>query len=179
MTLIKQLTEGFEEQYQIYMDLDGCLADFDARFEHFYGILPKEYEEKAIQQFGEKIGKEKFWNSIDEVIGVRFWRGIPLMPEGMELWNYIKQFNPIILTAPSRNKVSRIGKKLWVQDNLGLNIPIEFRASNRKQELSGPGKILIDDRLDNIMQWKSKNGIGLLYEGDSKKIITELKKLGL
>jgi ABC-type multidrug transport system fused ATPase/permease subunit len=41
------------------------------------------------------------------------------------------------------------------------------------------GKILIDDRLDNILQWKSKNGIGLLYEGDTKKIITELKKLGL
>jgi hypothetical protein len=179
MTLIKQLTEGFEEQYQIYCDLDGVLADFDARFEHFYGILPKEYEEQAIQQYGEQKGKEKFWNSIDETIGVRFWRGIPWMPEGPQLWDYIKQFNPIILTAPSRNEVSRIGKRLWVQDNLGSNIPIEFRASYKKQELSGPGKILIDDRLDNVLQWKSKNGIGLLYEGDTKKIITELKKLGL
>jgi hypothetical protein len=169
--LIKILNEDIQDLYQIYMDLDGCLADFDARFEHFYGILPKEYEETAIQQFGEKIGKEKFWHSIDEVIGVRFWRGIPLTPGGMELWDYIKQFNPIILTAPSRNEVSKIGKRLWVQDNLGSNIPIEFRASSRKQELSGPGKILIDDRLDNILGWKSKNGIGLLYEGDSKKII--------
>lgn len=178
MTLIKTLTEGFEGQYQIYCDLDGVLADFDARFEHFYGILPKEYEEKAIQQFGEKVGKERFWNSINE-IGIRFWRGIPYMHEGQQLWNYIKQFNPIILTAPSRDESSKIGKRLWVQDNLGLNIPIEFRFSKQKQELSGPGKILIDDRLDNIMQWKAKNGIGLLYEGDSKKMIIELKKLGL
>jgi hypothetical protein len=178
MTLIKQLTEGFEEQYQIYCDLDQTLCDFEARFEHFYGILPREYEEKAIKQFGEQKGKERFWDSINK-IGIRFWRGIPWMPEGPQLWDYIKKFNQIILTASSRDESSKIGKKLWVQDKLGSNIPIEFRASDKKQELSGPGKILIDDRLDNILQWKSKNGIGLLYEGDTKKIITELKKLGL
>lgn len=173
------LKETFRDTYQIYCDQDGVLADFDARFEHFYGILPKEYEEKAIREFGEEIGKQKFWEAIDTNIGVRFWRGIPWMPEGRELWEYIKPLNPIILTAPSRNEVSRVGKMLWVKDNLGDNIPVQFKAAKYKHEFAGPGKILIDDRLDTILRWKAAGGIGLLYEGNTKKIITELKKMGL
>ncbi len=176
MTLIEQLTEG---QYQLYCDLDGVLADFDARFEHFTGMLPRDYEEQAIQQLGEKKGKEKFWNLIDEQIGVRFWRGIPWMPEGQQLWDYIKPFNPSILTAPSRNEVSIIGKKLWVQDNIGKDIPIIFKQAKEKSDLSGPNKILIDDREDTILSWKSKNGIGLLYKGDTQEIIRELNKIGI
>lgn len=173
------LKENFKDTYQIYCDQDGVLADFDARFEHFAGILPKEYEERAVRQYGEKKGKEKFWSFIDEEIGLRFWRGIPWMPEGRELWDYIQQYNPIILTAPSQNDVSRQGKKLWVQDNIGSNTPMIFKPAKYKHDYSGPGKILIDDRLDTILRWKSKNGIGILYEGDTKKVINELKKLGL
>lgn len=176
MNLNELLTEG---QYQIYCDLDGVLADFNARFEHFSGMHPDEYMEVATRQFGEKIAKQRFWNLIDDQVGVRYWRGIPWMPEGQELWNYIKQFNPIILTAPSYNEVSIIGKKLWVQDHLGSNIPIEFRQAKQKVEFAGPNKILIDDREDTITSWKAQNGIGLLYQGKTEPIIRELKKLGL
>lgn len=179
MTLIKTLTEDMENQYQIYCDLDGVLADFDTRFEHFTGILPREYEERAIRQYGEIKGKEKFWNLIDDEIGVRFWRGIPWMPEGEELWDYIKRYGPTILTAPSKNDVSRTGKTLWVQDHLGVGIPIEFKAAKEKHVFAGPRKILIDDRLDTIQSWKAKNGIGLLYKGDTQEIIKELSKMGL
>lgn len=176
MNLNELLTEG---QYKIYCDLDGTLSDFEERFEHFSGLTPDEYKEKAEREFGPKIGPQRFWQLIDDQVGVRFWRGMRWMPEGQELWNYIKQFNPIILTAPSANEVSRIGKKLWVQDNLGSNIPIEFKNSEQKADFSGPNNILIDDREDIIQSWKSKNGIGLLYQGETEPIILELKKLGL
>jgi hypothetical protein len=179
MTLLQELSQNNGPIYQIYCDLDGVLADFDARFEHFTGISPREYEETAIQQLGSKKGKEKFWNLIDEQIGVRFWRGIPLMPGALELWNYLKPHVPIILTAPSRNEVSKIGKRLWVQDNLGTGIPIVFKQAQQKTDLASPTSILIDDRLDNIQSWKSKNGIGILYEGDIMKIIRELQKMGI
>ena len=177
MTLIKILTEGFEEQYQIYCDLDGVLADFDARFEHFYGILPKEYEEKAIQQYGEEIGKQKFWEAIDTNIGVRFWRGIPWMPGGKELWDYIKPYNPTLLTAPSYHDSSRIGKTLWVQDHIP-GTKIIFKQAKQKADLAGPNRILIDDREDTIMSWKAKNGIGILYK-NTDQAINDLKQLGI
>lgn len=179
MNLQGLLKEDTNELYQIYQDMDGCLCDFNARFEHFSGMTPEEYKITAEEQFGEKIGKERFWSLIDEQVGVRFWRGMSWMPEGRELWDYVKKFNPIILTAPSRNKVSIIGKNLWVKDNLGENIPIEFKSANSKSDFAGPNQILIDDRLDTILDWKSKNGIGILYEGNTKDVIKELKKLGL
>ena len=179
MNLNKILIEGIENYYQIYCDLDQVLADFDKRFEHFSGLHPDEYMVQATQQFGEKIAKQKFWNLIDDQVGVRFWRGEPFMEEGQKLWSYIKQYNPIILTAPSKNEVSRIGKRLWVNDHLGTHIQIEFRAAEQKKELSGPNQILIDDLYKNIISWKSENGIGLLYNNNADEIIRELNKLGI
>ena len=113
----------------IFCDLDGVLGDFDGRFEHFTGMFPDEWMIIATQKFGEKIARQRFWELIDSTVGVRYWRGIPFTEDGKILWNYIKQYNPILLTAPSRNEVSIIGKKLWVQDHLGPNIPIEFRSA--------------------------------------------------
>ena len=34
------------------------------------------------------------------------------MPDGKELWDYIKDKQPTLLSAPSRNPASRLGKRL-------------------------------------------------------------------
>jgi len=75
--------------YQIYCDMDGVIADFEARFDHFFGIPPQEYEAK--------YGKRAFWNQIDNNIGVKFWVGIPWMPDGHQLWDYIKHYYQLLL----------------------------------------------------------------------------------
>jgi hypothetical protein len=172
------LNEDMQDAYQIYMDLDGCLSDFEERFEHFSGLSPSEYRSRAEREFGPKIGQQKFWDLIDNQVGMRFYRGMKFMPEGQELWNYIKQYNPIILTAPSRNNVSIEGKTMWVEDNLG-DYEVIFRKASEKCEFAGPNQILIDDNYQNIMDWKAQNGIGLLYNNNLKDILTELNKLGL
>ena len=173
------LEKIMKSPYQIYCDMDGVLCDFNARFEHFTGLQPSIYKERAIRKYGEEIGMKKFWDLIDVEVGVRYWRGMSWMPEGKMLWGYIKPYKPILLTSPSRNDNSRIGKSLWVEDNLG-NYKIQFSFSNEKQEYAGPNNILIDDRKDIIMNWKAKNGIGFHYTGEGMEdIIRELKKLGI
>jgi len=171
------LLEDMQDSYTIYVDLDGTLSDFEERFSHYTGLSPYEYKQRAERQFGPKIGLQKFWGVINTV-GLRFWRGMKFMSEGKQLWDYVKQYNPIILTAPSREQSSIEGKKHWVQDNLG-DYDIEFSSAERKSDFAGPNQILIDDREDTIMDWKSKNGIGLLYKGNTQEIIDELQKLGL
>jgi hypothetical protein len=99
------------------------------------------------------------------------------MPGGKELWDYIKPYKPTLLTAPSYHESSRIGKTLWVQDHIP-GTPIVFKQAKQKSDLAGPNKILIDDREDTIMNWKSKNGIGILYK-NTDQAINELKKLGI
>lgn len=164
--------------YQVYCDMDGVLCDFESRFEHFTGISPQEYKDKAIIQYGEKKGMEKFWDVIDNQIGVRFWRGMSWMPEGRQLWDYIKQYKPILLTSPSQKESSKKGKKMWIHDNLG-DYDVIFKKSSEKYIYSSPNNILIDDREDNIMDWKLKNGIGILYKGNTQEVIRELQKIGI
>jgi hypothetical protein len=163
--------------YQIYQDMDGCLCDFEARFEHFTGMSPDQYRVEMAKKYGEKKAVDMFWNLIDHEVGVRFWRGMPWMPGGKELWDYIKPYKPTLLTAPSYQDSSRIGKTLWVQDHIP-GAKIVFKQAKQKADLAGPNKILIDDREDTIMNWKSKNGIGILYK-NPEQAISELKQLGI
>ena len=176
------LNNLFEEDkpkinYQIFCDMDGCLCDFEARFEHFAGLSPDQYRAEMTKKYGEKKAVDMFWNLIDHEVGVRFWRGMPWMPGGKELWDYIKPNKPTLLTAPSYQDSSRIGKTLWVQDHIP-GAKIVFKQAKQKADLAGPNKILIDDREDTIMNWKSKNGIGILYK-NPEQAISELKQLGI
>jgi len=160
-----------EQQYKIYCDMDGVLCDFDKRFEEVSGgISPRQYEEQN--------GKEAFWDLIDNRTGVKFWVGIPWMPKGKELWEYIKQYNPSLLSAPSRNNESRLGKRLWVRNNLSPKPKLILASAFNKPNYSGRNKILIDDRNDTIEKWRAKGGIGILFVS-TEQTIKELQELGL
>ena len=63
-----------KENYTLYCDMDCVLCDFDARFDYFTGMAPRKYEEK--------YGTKKFWELIDGEVGIRFWVGMPWMPDG-------------------------------------------------------------------------------------------------
>lgn len=155
--------------------MDGVLCDFEGRFEHFTGLTPDQYKAKAQKEYGDKKVDEKFWDIIDHQIGLRFWRGMPWMPGGRELWDYIKPYKPSLLTAPSWHNSSREGKQLWVEDHIP-GTPIIFKQADKKADLSGPNIVLIDDREDTIINWKSKNGIGILYK-NTEQTINDLKQL--
>ena len=166
----RELAMGLEEneelKYQIYCDLDGVLADFELGYEKLTGVDLK----------GEFFSGEDFWKPISKA-GVGFWVGLQWMPDGQQLWDYIKPFDPIILSAPSRDKSSRLGKALWVRNKIP-GTKLLLRYAKLKQQLSTPTSILIDDRADNINQWEAAGGIGILHTSASNTI-EQLKKLKL
>jgi len=166
----KVMENANEQEYTIYCDMDGVLVDFDKQFEKASGgITPREYEEKN--------GREAFWNLIDNENGVGFWVGMPWMPNGKQLWEYIKPNNPILLSSPSRSNSSRLGKRLWVRNNLPGTKLILANSYNKKN-YADSNNILIDDRPSNIDQWKAAGGIGILFIS-TEQAIKELKELGL
>ena len=161
--------KGSDKKYTIYSDMDGVLVDFNERFKRFSnGVPPTEYEQK--------FGKDKFWEIIDGT-GVRFWVGMDWMSDGKQLWNYIKEYNPTLLSSPSRSNYSRIGKRIWRKRNLPSTKLVLARAAN-KQNYADPNSILIDDRESNIDQWIKAGGIGILHT-DTASTINKLKELGL
>ena len=152
--------------YKIYCDMDGVLADFESGYEELTGIDLK----------GEFKKGDDFWDPI-KVAGIGFWAGLKWMPGGQELWDYLKPFNPQLLSAPSREQSSRIGKHVWVKHKIP-GTKLILRYANQKQQLATPESILIDDRQINIDQWEAAGGIGILHTS-TDNTISQLKKLGL
>ena len=167
----RELAMGLEENekvmdYKIYCDMDGVLVDFESGYEKLTGIDLR----------GEFQKGDDFWDPISKA-GVGFWAGLKWMPGGQELWDYIKPFDPKLLSAPSREQSSRIGKAVWVKHKLP-GTKLILRYANQKKELATPDSILIDDRQINIDQWEAAGGIGILHTSTANTI-QQLQKLGL
>jgi hypothetical protein len=157
--------------YKIYCDMDGVLTDFQKRFEHFTGMSPKEYENK--------YGTAGFWNLIDVEVGIKFWSDMDWMPEGRRLWSFIEKYNPELLTSPSKDNGSRLGKNLWVRENLTPLPNVIFSYSKDKQRYANSNSILIDDKKSNINEWIARGGIALRCKnGNITPVIESLIKLG-
>jgi hypothetical protein len=167
----EETTETPEQQYKIYCDMDGVLTNFDKRFKD---LNP---EHLSAAQYQTKYGVEKFWDVIDEDNKIKFWVGMEWMPDGKQLWDYIKDKQPTLLSAPSKKPASRLGKRLWVKNNLP-GVPLILASAEKKQNYSGKDKILIDDRPDNINQWREKGGFGILHIS-AADTIKQLQNIGL
>jgi len=152
--------------YKIYCDMDGVLADFESGYEELTGIDLR----------GEFQKGDDFWDPISKA-GVGFWAGLKWMPDGQKLWDYLKPFDPVLLSAPSREDSSRIGKHVWVKHKIP-GTKLILRYASQKQELATPESILIDDRQVNIDQWEAAGGIGILHTSTANTI-QQLQKLGL
>ena len=176
----------FIPKYQIYCDMDGVLTDFERRFvEMLRQEGPKYYSKEVINQvtrpkhFEALEGQEEFWNFIDNHIGLEFWSGMEWMPNGRELWNFIQPYGPILLTSPSRQNTSRLGKRLWVKEHLVPAPPVEFRFGDAKSDFANENAILIDDKPSNLAAFAGKGGIALeVKDGEIQSVINKLKELG-
>ena len=154
--------------YKIHLDMDGVITDFNSQFEELTGMMPNDFESK--------YGIKGFWEAIDKA-GVGFWRGMKWMPDGEELYNKVSQFDHELLSSPSRGDSSKIGKRLWRRDKTP-NTKLTLAYSANKKNYAAPNHILIDDRADNINQWKNAGGIGILHTSTASTL-AKLKELGL
>ena len=174
---LARLREDENENWYIYLDMDGVVANFDKRFEDLSGMIPQSYVNK--------YGLDKFWDLIDEKHKVAFWRGIELMPGANKLVNFVSQYPYEMLTAPSVKKQSIIGKSLWVKDKVGTLYPSQPKVTYRPAKLKHTVKpnltkydILIDDKKSTIDRWNNAGGTAIFYI-NANQVIDELKNLGL
>ena len=155
-----------DKKHKFYCDMDGVLVDFNKGYLKLTGI----------DISGQYLNDKGFWKPIDEG-GVDFWYNLPWMPDGKTLWNYIEKYKPDILSAPSREDSSRVGKNKWVNKHLP-GVHLILRSVEHKKEFASPTSVLIDDRKENIDSWVEAGGIGILHT-NTPDTIKQLKKLGL
>lgn len=153
--------------YDIYCDLDGVLVDFNGGYKELTGMNTK----KAT-----KLPLSDFWEPIDKA-GESWWTELNWMSDGKKLWSYIKKYSPTILSAPSRNESSKIGKRKWVKKNIG-SVNLILVPSYEKKNYSSKNSILIDDTLKNINEWERSGGIAIHHKS-TQSTLKMLKQLGI
>lgn len=148
--------------------MDGVLTDFNGEYEKLTGVkILKNQNHRGDALFFEPLNK----------VGKNFWTNMSWTKDGKQLWNCIKEYNPELLSAPTRDDSSRVGKHEWVQRELP-NTRLILRSAKAKREFANENSVLIDDKLSNIEEWKKDGGIGI-YHTSTENTIKELKKLGL
>ena len=158
---------------RIYCDMDGVLCDFAAAIKKTTGMS----KEKWMQQ-----SRDDMWKPVLD--NPKFWHTMPWNAQGRILWNFIKKYNPHILSAylEKTNDPNCIpGKYFWCRTNLGLG-PNRVNLVRRKDKsnyakVNGEPGILIDDYDKNTSQYTQKGGIGITFNSSSQ-VISQLKKLG-
>ena len=174
MILLKSLLPEKKSKYQLFVDMDGVLADFEGGFKRLSG---RDISSLAKRQFWAMFfGIIKKKASEGNYSEKQYWAELEWMSDGKTLWQYVKQYNPTLLTAPP-NSQSEAGKKQWVSKRLG-SAPIIFKQARDKPQYSKKDAILIDDRASTVDGWNAKGGIGILHTSASNTI-RQLKKLGL
>ena len=154
--------------YTIYCDMDGVLVDFEKGYKELTNTTPSKTFD----------GKADFWEPISKA-GAQWWANLPWMPDGQELWRYIKKYKPNILSAPSQDPSSKIGKEAWLKMNLQNSFKKAYFYNRANKKLfAGPNRILIDDMKQTIDEWNAAGGIGIFHTS-AADTISQLKKLGL
>jgi len=149
----------------VYCDMDGVLTDYDASFTELFGDHPNNVF--AI------LTEEEINNVIDNTHS--FWADMPWTKDGKELWNFIKDYSPILLTTPAETvKTCKADKIRWKNKHLSKDVTIIF--SNSKQDYAASDAILIDDKKENIEKFISKGGLGILHTS-AKETIQQLIRI--
>lgn len=151
----------------IYVDMDGVLVDWEGtvfRLAQLYWDFKGEYKDLTQKQKMDLCGRTP-----------RFYETLPWLQEGQWLWNYLR-FDPLfygrkkkILTAMSdKVPISLPEKYIWCDRNLSLtkeDVVVVTRKSHKRMwaVTDGQPNLLIDDNVDNCLQWIQAGGRAILF----------------
>ena len=159
---MKETLGEIAQATEIYVDMDGVLADF-------FGEWAKLMK---VDHFT-KIDKEHDINDALQAIRDtdQFWLELPLLPQAKQLLALIKQvkgeYN--ICSSPlADDPKSEPHKREWIKKNLSFFPPKNIYITHNKPQFAthedGTPNILIDDFGKNINEWEAAGGIGFKYK---------------
>ena len=142
---------------QIYLDLDGVVADFAKKYREMFNMEPSvaERDNKFEPFFKEFIRKQGFAT-------------LDLMPDAINLMNYLRKTGiPVeILSSTAsedRDADIRPQKIKWLKDHQIEFNPIFVPGGELKAKYATPDSLLIDDTPKVIDAFRRAGGIGILY----------------
>lgn len=153
---------------EVYLDMDGVIADFFTEYAKLAGIESGNYRD---------IPPAKTDPTLQKMVGTDFFARLPKCRNADALVDMIvKTFGKFhICSSPLRGDFenSEKQKKIWLKNNLKhqpTNIIITPNKAKYAVQTDGTPNILIDDRGSNITAWEAKGGIGIKYQADEDSL---------
>lgn len=149
---------------ELYVDMDGVLADFYNRFIELF----KQHPERDYPSNNQ--AKKDYQNKWHKFIKDDHFATLDPMPDlqiGLLFLNEKAKHMPVnILGSTARaeflNELTR-QKTIWLR-RYDINFNTIFvPGKSLKQHYAKPGRVLIDDTQINITQWNDNGGIGILH----------------
>ena len=169
--VLNNIFEGIDADAEIYVDMDGVLADF---FGEWARLMDKE-NWRDIKDVSPALAKIRATDN--------FWLNLPILPQAKKLLAMIKQvkgeYN--ICTSPLADDPNSIPhKREWIEKNLSFFPPKNVYITHNKPQYAtnnnGTPNILIDDYGVNIDAWEAAGGIGIKHNDNkferTKKALT-------
>lgn len=171
------------DQFEIFVDLDRVLADIGKGLNNIFRVIHGRgsiFSQERYEQDSQY--KDWMWETCEEYQkrGGEVWYELDMMEDAWDLWDYVKPYNPKILSATAHAYLNAAPqKRRWVAERLGDDVQVFLTLSSaEKARHAAPGHILIDDRPGSINPWIENGGIGILHTS-AKQSISELKRLGV
>lgn len=152
---------------QLYVDMDGVLADFDTHHYTVFGIRAS------------KLADNVDWKKVRAVDG--FYRNMPPMADLSTLWARIEGYRPIVLTGvPHSVEEASENKRDWVRRHLGDHVQVICCRSSDKSMHMQPGDVLIDDWEKYRNLWIAKGGIWITHRSatETVAVLDRLEQIG-
>jgi|13_taG_2_1085334.scaffolds.fasta_scaffold04006_7 5'(3')-deoxyribonucleotidase len=156
---IESIFEDLDPKSEVYVDMDGVLADFFGVWNQMMGVR----HWKEIKDTDAALQKIKDTKD--------FWINLPMTRNGKSLLNAIKRFKGKynILSAPlPGDPNSEPQKREWIQKHLSMFPPSKIIIDHNKaayaKQADGTPNALIDDFGQNISKWENAGGVGIQHK---------------
>lgn len=155
---------------EVYLDLDGVLADFFTEYAKLAGIESGNYRD---------IPPAKTDPTLTKMQGTDFFNRLPKTHSADQVVAMVVKLygHYHVCSSPLRNDFenSEKWKKVWIARNLKpapVDVIITPNKAKYAKQADGTPNILIDDRGSNISAWEAKGGIGIKYQADEDSLST-------
>jgi 5'(3')-deoxyribonucleotidase len=158
------LAEKEMNKPEVYLDMDGVLADFFTEYAKLAGVTHGNYRD---------IPPAKVDPTLDKMVGTDFFARLPKFSSADSLVNLVVKVygHYHICSSPLRGdfKNSEHYKRVWIEEHLNpqpVDIIITPNKAKYAKQKDGTPNILVDDRGSNISAWEAAGGIGIKYQAD-------------
>ncbi len=162
-----------KNRYQLFVDLDGVLADFNDGVYRACGKVPAE------------LTPRQMWPVLARTPG--FYDRLKWLSDGKALWDALKEFAPVVLTGVPMGKWAEPQKRSWCARELGADIPVITGMSRKKAQLAAEWMeehnlgdcipVLVDDSLKLKENWEAEGGRFILHL-DTVQSLAQFRELG-